>query len=83
MPAPRPTIEIHNAHVQANGGYGQNMVLLENVLGSVQLGICTTCSYIEATCTCSINIWYNEAGEVAGINDGVTLLCAMCGNDGT
>ena len=83
MAAPRPTAEAHAVHVLADGGYSQNMVLLENPLGGVQLVICTTCRFIEATCNCSINVWYNAAGEVAGPDEDVTLLCLMCGADNT
>jgi hypothetical protein len=83
MAAPRPTVEIHNAHVRATGGYSQTMITMENERGTVQLGICTTCSYIEASCECTTNTWFNQVGEAAPDGDGIVLCCNLCGADGT
>lgn len=69
--------------------YSTRVVCVGNENGSVELEICAnkTCARIVQTiCEHRQNVWHDQDGEPVNdpVNDeGVTLLCALCGADGT
>lgn len=77
----------HDAH----RSYRADVYYLSNVNGSVQVERCESCGYLEVQCEHRKNTWHDKAGEPISFDEilrgdgrvGVTLLCDLCGDDGT
>lgn len=83
MAAPQPTAYNHRQHSERDGGYSASVETVETPNGKLQIEICETCHFIEATCLHVNNDWFDQQGRPAKPLEGYALICRQCGLDGT
>ena len=87
MAAPYASAEVHAKHMAEDRHCAYTIKEVEIFgEGHLALEICDTCSYVRAECAHEKNVWLDKDGEQCRpgeLDAGVTLVCVLCGHDGT